>query len=344
MPRPFNEYLTYQVEDFVADQAFQQWARQPDLASNQFWQQFLQTYPDKREPIEEALEIVSNIQYHPYTLSKEQQDRILQQAYHQADSTNLPKPHYWISNKKHLAVTATITLVLLASLMAWWWVPAYDTYETGYQESRTVRLPDGSEVMLNANTSMRVSVNVEINEPREVWLEGEAYFQVKRLGEQEAKDRPALKNFIVHTDNFDIEVLGTTFNVANRSRKSEVLLKSGKVKVASQQIEQTQILQPGDLLILSEEDKNFQMKKTKADLVPSWRENFFVFENTPLHQVARSLEDYYGLEVTIADQQLATKTFTAKISRDDLPMLLKAIEASFGVSVTREEQAIHIQP
>jgi transmembrane sensor len=86
------------------------------------------------------------------------------------------------------------------------------------------------------------------------------------------------------------------------------------------------------------------MKKTKADLVPSWRENFFVFENTPLHQVARSLEDYYGLEVTIADQQLATKTFTAKISRDDLPMLLKAIEASFGVSVTREEQAIHIQP
>ncbi len=139
-------------------------------------------------------------------------------------------------------------------------------------------------------------------------------------------------------------MLGTTFNVTSRCEKSEVLLNSGTVKVASPQIAQTQVLQPGDLLTLTEEDKTFRLKKTETDTAPAWRDNFFVFENTPLHQVARALEDYYGLEIIIADPTLAHKIFTAKISRDQLPILLKAIEASFGVAVTRTADTIKIHP
>lgn len=340
----FYDYLKYQVEDFVMDDAFQRWIRHPDDASRQFWQEFLLTYPDKREQIEEAAEIVRHIRYQPHTLSREKQERILQNVYARAEKNSSQNRQIFFLSyyKKYMAVAATLSLLLLATIVFWLSLPAYDTYATGFQENKTIRLADGSEVSLNANTKIKVSIDLKSNQPREVWLEGEAYFQVKRLEGQEAERLPKLRNFVVHTDNFDIEVLGTTFNVSSRAKKSEVLLKSGKVKVASQQIEQTQILQPGDLLTLSGEDRNFHLKKTEAE--PDWRDNFFIFENTPLNEVALAIEDYYGLEVKISSQQLEDKIFTARISRDELPMLLKAIEASFDVKIKREKDMIQIQP
>lgn len=338
------EYLGFQAEDFVMDDAFQRWIRHPDDDSDQFWQEFLHTYPDKREQIEEAIDIVKNIRYQPHTLSREKQESMLQSVYVRAEESDTENKVFPFSSfrKKHMAIAATVTLLIVSTIFLWQSYPVYDTYTTGYQENKTIQLADGSEVSLNANTTLKVSIDLEANEPREVWLEGEAYFHVKRMAEQEVEKMPVLKTFIVHTDNFDIEVLGTTFNASSRSKKSKVLLTSGKVKVESHQIEKTQILQPGDLLTLSEEDNNFYLKKTEAE--PEWRENFFFFENTPLSEVARAIEDYYGLEVKIDNPTLLDKIFTARISRDELPMLLKAIEASFNVKVSNERGIIRIQP
>lgn len=342
----FYEYLSYQVEDFVMDDAFQQWIRHPDPVSNQFWKQFLNVYPEKREQLEEAGEMVRSIHFKPHTLSKEKQESILHKVYEQAaksapENTPISLPPF---NQKYMAVAASISLLLFSFVAFWFYSSAYETYETGYQESATIQLSDGSEVSLNANTRLKVRMDMDANEPREVWLDGEAYFHVQRLDGEHAKKLPRLKNFIVHTDNLDVEVLGTTFNVSSRSKKSEVLLKSGKVKVASQQIDQPQILQPGDFLTLSGEDRSFQLKKAETEADLAWRDNYFIFENTTLRQVARAIEDYYGVEVKIANQQLADKIFTARISRDELPMLLKAIEASFGVRVSTEKGRITIQP
>ncbi len=365
-----NKFLLYRyqdhvMEEFVMDEAFQQWVRHPDATSNQFWQQFLHTFPDKRGQVEEASEIVRSIHYSNQTLSKKQQAAILQKVYIGVDAAAVDtaavdtaavdtaavdtaplasRKTPFLFHKRYIAIAATISLLLISMVGFWLYFPAYETYETGYQENKTIQLADGSEVSLNANTKIKVSIDVDENKAREVWLEGEAYFHVKRMDGQTGEKLPELKNFIVHTDNFDIEVLGTVFNVSNRSKKSEVLLKSGKVKVASQQIEQTQILQPGDLLTLSEIDERFHLKKTETATKLAWRDNFFVFDNAPLSQVARAIEDYYGLEVKIADKRLADKIFTARISRQELPLLLKAIEASFGVKVLNDKGTINIQP
>ena len=340
----YSEYHHYEVEDFVADEAFQQWASQPDTESDRLWEQFLQIYPEKREAVEEARDIITNIRYQPYTLSRERQQHILQQVYEKAEKVSsnrspIHRPFY----RKYAAVAA-VGALLLATVAVWQLFPRFETYQTAYQENKTIVLTDGSEVALNANTTLKVKVDTDNNAPREVWLEGEAYFHVKRLSKEEADQFPKLKTFIVHTDNLDIEVLGTTFNVTSRPTHSEVLLKSGKVKVASPQIEQTQILQPGDLLSLSEEDNKFQLIKTEADTTLNWRNNLFIFEQTTLREVARAIEEYYGFEVKIATQTLASKTFTAKISRDELPLLLEAIEVSFEVKVKQEGKIIRIYP
>ncbi|MDF9799329.1 transmembrane sensor [Catalinimonas alkaloidigena] len=336
----FYKYADFQVEDFLNDEYFQEWIVSPDEEKEAYWKEYVLRFPLQKEKVEEARKLFEGLRYTPYSLSKEKQDEMLQRINTHASALNYERsaPFY---QKKYFAVAASLSLVILSTLF--WLVPLFnETYETTFQETKTVVLSDGSEVTLNANSKIKVVIDTEENQPREVWLEGEAYFEVKHLDEKMAVSRPNLNKFVVHTANLDIEVLGTTFNVSSRSRKSEVLLKEGSIKVASEQVEQTQILKPGDLLALSVEDKDFHIKKMERDVELPWRENFFVFQNTPLKEVAKIMEDYYGVQVEIIDVRLRDKIFTAKVYRSDLPILLQAIEASFNVKVNRQGSKIQI--
>jgi len=340
-PPLFETYLNYQTEDFLQDDYFQQWIISPEPKTDNYWQEFTRTYPHQRKAVKEARKLLESIQYKAYSLPKEKQDDILQKVYTQNASANIsatPSSHL----KRYLAVAASISLVILFSLY-WLFNPAPERYETGFQETETILLSDGSEVTLNANTKVRVAINPEKNQPREVWLEGEAYFHVKHLDENKTVKRPNLSKFVVHTTNFDIEVLGTTFNASSRPTESEVLLKEGSIKIVCSRIGHPETLESGDQLALSQEDNEYRIKKLKDTVEPAWRENLFVFVNTPLKKVAAEIENYYGKEVVFSEASLAEKIFTAKVSRENLPMLLNAIETSFGVDIVAEKEKILIQ-
>ena len=337
----FKDYAHFLTEDFLQDAYFQHWVKSGDEAANTFWQGFLLSYPHQQEHIREAREILEQIRYQPHSLSRQRQDAMLAEVYAGGDSR---KRGHVFFHKKHMAAAAASISLLIASFLFWLFYPSYETYATAFQETRTVQLADGSEVTLNANTTIRVAIDKDKNQPRRVWLEGEAYFHVRPLDDAKAGEFPELRKFIVYTDNFDIEVLGTIFNASSRERKSEVYLEEGKVKVASDKIARSQILEPGDQLALSEEDEVFRVKKVARAVAPAWQDNYFIFKSTPLEEVAREIENYYGLEVELADPALADKIFTAKVSREHLPMLLQAIEASFGVKTTKEDNRISIQP
>jgi ferric-dicitrate binding protein FerR (iron transport regulator) len=338
---PFTTYLNYQIEDFLRDDYFQQWIISPKPKTDNYWQEFTRTYPHQRKAVKEARKLLESIQYKPYSLPKEKQEGMLQKVYSQSASTTItaaPSPYL----RRYLAIAASISIVILFSLY-WLVSPTHERYETGFQETETIILPDGSEVTLNANTTVRVAINTEKNQPREVWLEGEAYFHVKHLDEDKTVKQPNLSKFVVHTTNFDIEVLGTTFNASSRPTESEVLLKEGSIKVVSSRIGHPETLESGDQLALSEEDNEYRIKKLKDTIEPAWRENLFVFENTPLKEVAAEIENYYGKDVVFSDASLAEKIFTAKVSRENLPMLLNAIETSFGLEIVSEKDKILIQ-
>lgn len=336
----FDLYARFQAEDFVQDAYFQHWVFSADREANGFWSDFLHIYPHQVEAVKAAQVLLGQIQYRSHLLPQARQKAVLKQVYAEAENS---KRSYRVFQKSYLAAVASVSLVLV-SVLVWLFYPAYETYATGFRETRTVTLADGSEVTLNANTTIRVDIDNEENRPRQIWLEGEAYFQVAHLNDEKAASSPARKKFVVYTDNFDIEVLGTVFNASNRERQSKVYLQEGKVKVASEKIAQSQVLEPGDQLTLSEEDEAFDIIKAAKDTAPAWQENYFIFQNTPLEEVAREIENYHGLEVAFTDPGLAEKLFTAKVSRDQLPILLEAIKASFGVRVIREDEKIRIRP
>src|ERR1700727_3570645 len=98
-----------------------------------------------------------------------------------------------------------------------WWIgtrtghPEFSEIRTGYGEIKNILLPDSSVVILNANSSMRIPQQWTESGGRQVWLEGEAYFQVQ-------KKPSTAQKFVVHTRQGDVEVLGPGFT-ANRGRR-----------------------------------------------------------------------------------------------------------------------------
>ncbi len=124
---------------------------------------------------------------------------------------------------------------------------------------------------------------------REVRLEGEAYFEVKR---------DAKRPFIVHTDYLTTRVLGTAFNVRARSRRdASVTLVSGRVQVGAGDL--AKVLSPGEQAALS----GSQLAVKSVDTYPiiQWKEGFFYFDNQSLFFIMQELARWYGVNVSFDD-------------------------------------------
>src|SRR5450755_3929247 len=191
--------------------------------------------------------------------------------------------------------------------------PQVEELKTGYGEIKHIVLPDNSVVILNANSSIRIPQSWSEEDGRQVWLEGEAYFEVEK--------KPAgSQKFIVHTRMVDIEVLGTKFNVNTRRQQSIVSLEEGKVKLLVNGGEQSvlekkapMVLKPGEVVLIDEGAHQVKISNDKDVAAHSgWARNEFHFDNTSLQEVARLIEDSYGYKMEAAD----TTLFQRSISGD----------------------------
>ena len=191
-------------------------------------------------------------------------------------------------------------------------------------------MPDGTEVTLNANSKVSYGTWKE-GSPREVWINGEALFHVKKT--------PELSKFIVHTNAFDIEVTGTIFNVLNTPGKSNIILKEGSVKI-HREGEPEILMNPGDFVEFSNE----QIQKTRVtkqdDL--AWTESKLIFDNTPLTEVATRIKNHYGVDVKLTGKNVADKTITGIMPNDNLDVLLKALEATLDCDIQHTNNQIII--
>lgn len=182
-------------------------------------------------------------------------------------------------------------------------------------EPQTVKLPDGSVVHLASGARFRY----QPDEPRNVWLEGRAFFGVSA-----DPDHP----FYVHTASGITRVVGTRFDVRTDDGKLTVMVVEGHV----------QVLTPsGDVEVgtgqqsRSGPDAPPVVEPADPDSVTSWLDNVLIFQATPLSNVARELEQHFGHAVAVPDSELASRTVTAVLSDqtldDVLPALCRAVDA-----------------
>lgn len=359
----------FSTEDFVQDAYFRQWVLQPDPSSETFWHELLLKNPHQVDAIRQARVVVLNIQFQEANLSEAEIARIWEKIkqmnlmHEQADRNKrelLPRHTavftenrrrvqtrwYGRSMLKIAASFIGLLLVFYASYFIWSGF-RYETYQTAYGETRTIILPDSSVVTLNANTLLKVPVQWSEQQEREVWLEGEAYFEVQKLMMSEKADDTFQKNapvpakFIVHTDNLQVEVLGTKFNVNTRRHKTQVVLNSGKVKLKSRKHEIR--LEPGELAELSEALPVFTKRTVDTEPYSLWKENKLVCDGTTLGEIAKDMQDRFGVEVVLIGDRLAGIEASGTIPMDDINIFITVLKKSIGLDITKEGNRVLIR-
>lgn len=205
-------------------------------------------------------------------------------------------------------------------------------------------LPDSSVVWLNAGSKLSYNEYFGIKN-RDIFLTGEAFFDVKK----------STTPFIIRTNNIQIKVLGTAFNVRSydNERKTETSLIRGRVEITlDKRPGEKFILRPNEKLIVNnEEEKNIPSPLAKektlvvlSTLKPidqsiiaetSWVENKLVFQDETFEEVARKLERWYNVKISIKDKKLSQMLVGGgPFENETIQQALKALQIAFNFDFT----------
>jgi transmembrane sensor len=204
------------------------------------------------------------------------------------------------------------------------------------------KLPDGTQVWLNAESELRYSANLFKNGKREVSLSGEAFFDVSH-----DKHHP----FVVRTDKYAIKVLGTAFNVNAYpdNEKSTTTLIRGSIELLINSIADQKItLCPSERLALTihnavndkkqkvrtledvtlKLDHITPLKIGRNEYVPetSWKEDKLVFQNETLEELLPKLERWFNVRIKVENQKALTYQFTGIFTNESIGQALAAMK------------------
>ncbi|ODS82117.1 MAG: hypothetical protein ABS46_09780 [Cytophagaceae bacterium SCN 52-12] len=242
-----------------------------------------------------------------------------------------------LSGLRRWWIAASI-VVLCASLG---WVAKekilFREFSTQYGEIKKMTLSDGSKVVLNANSTLKVPRVSFKNSRREVYLTGEASFEVVHTSDH--------RRFLVHAnDGIEVEVLGTIFNVYSRSSGTKIVLEEGKVQLNYKEGSRrgSVVMQPGDLATV-DPDGSFRMTQTEQPhQYTAWKYHRFIFDDLPFSEVGQKLEEVFGTRIIIEDKELAAEPVTGSFPALDAEELLDVLKEAKGFSYTRKGNEILI--
>lgn len=192
-------------------------------------------------------------------------------------------------------------------------------------------LPDSTEVWLRSGASLHYPKAFS-EESREIELEGEAYFSVVS-----DVSRP----FTVSVGEAEIQVLGTEFNIKERENL-EVSVFEGKVSVSEKSVPQNhKILVRNESAIFSTESREIQKLASINPNDIAWKTGVLSFENTPLLEVCRYLENYYGIPIHL-NNQVATCPITTVFDNIPLEDCLEILASTLSLETERKSDTIEL--
>ncbi len=356
------DYTRFQTEDFVLDESFQAFASGSDAVAVAFWQQWLAEHPAQRPAAEQAQRLVLMLsQARQPTASAQRQAQDLARL-RRAIQQPQPVPMLRVRSRKRLLAGALLVLLVLGGGFWLWpmggWQKAQYAAIAGKQaqyaalagEQRTVQLPDGSVVVLNGNSRLTTAATWDAQSPREVWLEGEAYFRVSHL--TRVKNLPVVQatgnaKFVVHAGALNVSVLGTTFNVINRpGGLNKVTLNAGKILVenATRREQKPILMAPGELVEFSPARQRLTRQVVKPEAFSAWASGTLVFDHTPMTEIIRLFRDTYGLEIVVDDPVLLRQTVTGTLPNKNADVLLRALCKSMSIKAERHGKKVRLLP
>ncbi len=207
------------------------------------------------------------------------------------------------------------------------------TISTKNSQRLEVHLADGSIVNLNNDSKIQFDEKFT-GDKREIKLTGEAFFSVKKDG------RP----FIIYTNNAITKVVGTKFNVWSRGEETRVIVKQGKVSLA-EKIDTTKkvYLTKGEISKIVEKNAPTNPSKVDADFMLGWLDGKLIFERTPLSEIAKDLERYYNVKVTLANNNISSLHLTGAFDNENIDSVLTKICLALNLNYTKNNNDYSIK-
>lgn len=214
----------------------------------------------------------------------------------------------------------------------------YNELTVPYGKKIKLSLSDGTVVHLNAGTSLKYPVNFIKGKQREVFLNGEAYFQV-------AKD--SLHPFAVFADELGVRVLGTEFNISSYQEDSNIstVLVEGSVELFdSKKPMETSLLVPGYMAAWNKFDKKISMNKVDVNLYTGWMDGKMVFRRVSFKNMIKKLERSYNVSISSNNEVLNNEIFSATFHVDieNIEKVLEYINLQQPFTYTIKEKQITI--
>lgn len=309
-----EKYTSYSLKDYLEDQDFRNWVFGSDKESNHLWQSFFNQYPEQKAIANRAKTLLSEMDeyFRPTELKNKEIDQNFIDHLKEKVIENRKTRQIKIRQKRsrqYLSIAASV--LLLAGLFSWLWVLNYQqdiqTISTAYSEWKTLTLSDGSKVKLNANSEIKFAKDWESGENREVWLKGEAFFEV-------TKDVKGAK-FTVITPDLNVEVLGTAFNIQSRGEQTEVFLQEGKVRLVMENEEE--ILKPGNFVEYSSAKNAItEFKEAASENITSWKDGSLILEDMPIGEILEKIQEIFGYEIIVKNKVILDEQRTVSIPID----------------------------
>ncbi|MCW3464609.1 FecR family protein [Chitinophaga nivalis] len=339
-----RKYESYDTAAMLADVDFQRWALRPGAEEEALWEAVFAVYPEKRILAMNAKATLQQLQFkttvfpeHRKTVRREALEQLLEEE--ATPVITLRRRSY-----RWLYQVAAVLLVML--LVAGWWrlqqaTPVRAKFFTKNGEIKTLTLPDSTIVVLNANSSLEYPTDWNNSQDREVWMKGEGYFTVAH----QYNTRQQRTKFTVHTNDLDVLVWGTTFNVNTRRGITRVSLNSGKISIGFPDARKAPVMmQPGDMIEYTSRQRKLQASRVNPAEYSSWQHRELVFNNMSLREMGNKIEDIYGYKVRIADSTTANRTISGRLLAKSDTMLLQTIAAVFNLDISMKDSVVVVAP
>ncbi|SEJ14724.1 FecR family protein [Dyadobacter sp. SG02] len=346
-----HPFYHYNLEDFLTDDDFRGWVKNGQPRNDFFWAKLRSEYPEKALLMDQAAELILTWEKQPSDLTHEELDhevnRILNDSVHTLPlrQTRVAGLRWWY------AAAAVLILVGLGWLISgdnvfpksnYTYkryvsaspVPLKEIMNKGRKPMK-VSLPDGSEIELMPNAAVSYAPVFVQNHKREVYLSGDAFFEV-----QKDKDNP----FFVYANDLVTRVVGTSFTIKSSAERVEVIVRTGKVAVmqAKDLSSNTQAI---EMLLTPNQQAVFTADKPV--LARSITENpvaiarpvakpDFTFDNQPVGEAFKLLQETYGIPI-LYDSAKLENCYLRVALRDEpffdkLGIICSTIEASYQVT------------
>jgi len=336
----------WSVDDFVLNDGFREWVLSPNSEVNLVWEKRINEHPEKLKEIKVAKELLVNFPVNSYSLSDQDKVALWERIDQTTDGMISVTPEKKViplhaqstiknMESKHveqyrLSQGFKVAAILLICFSLSFLTAVYDSEKDVTPEvlivftehltplgvKSTFTLPDSSMVMLNAGSRLYYQENFS-GDNREVFLEGEGYFEV-------SKDLK--RSFVVNTGQTSTTALGTSFNIrAYNEKEIDVFLLTGKVLVSNKESTDSAIFLSGGEAVSVKSGTLSSKKKFDTEIITAWTKGIIIFDETPIGDAIQVLESWFGVNFKLMNHPPSNLTVSGKFENESLKNMLTGL-------------------